>query len=549
MSTVDKNPVVKIRSGEVRGSEASGVVDEFEMKARVGEILNRRPTVGLAVGVVRNGSLEFFYGHGLADIGSNTPITEDTVFRIGSITKTFTAIAVMQLWEQGLIDLDAPANDYLRAYQLTPASPSFRPTTLRQLLTHTGGIPEQVPSYGFLLPDYGESVKLGRRVPSLAEYYRGSLRVAVEPGTMFIYGDHGFATLGQIVEDVSGKPLDRYFRDHIFEPLGMADTDLLRSEHVQSRLATGYKLGSGGPKAITDRQIVPAAAGSIYSTTRDMARYVAALLGGGSNEHGSVLKRETLATMFEPQYQADPRIPGMGLGFMRGNLGGHPAVEHQGILPGFNSQIWLAPNDGVGVLVFTNGAGQAVMWMPAEFAELLGHLLGVPAEGIRTDVPQRTEIWGEICGWYSLSVPMTDPRSRLWFGAGVEVLARRGELIFRFLNPIPALSKGFPLHPDDENDPYVFRIDFSRFGVGTARVLFRREPGAGTTAVLEFAPFPLRKQPPAKNPRLWATAALAVAGAGFALRRFRATRKRRYGRNSHHGDGRSAAASSPYKEV
>jgi hypothetical protein len=81
MSEVIKNPVVKTRSSEVRGREVSGVIDEFEMKARVGEILNRRPTVGLAVGVVRNGSLEFFHGHGLADIGSNTPITEETVFR------------------------------------------------------------------------------------------------------------------------------------------------------------------------------------------------------------------------------------------------------------------------------------------------------------------------------------------------------------------------------------------------------------------------------------------------------------------------------------
>lgn len=535
------NPVVKTRSGEVRSGEAEGVVDEFELKARVNEILNRRPAVGLAVGVVHNGSLEFFYGHGLADIGSNTPITEDTVFRIGSITKTFTAIAVMQLWEQGLIDLDAPANDYLRAYRLVPAKQGFRPTTVRHLLTHTGGIPEQVPSYGLLLPDYGESVKLGRRVPSLAEYYRGSLRVAVEPGTMFLYGDHGIATLGQIVEDVSGKPLDRYFREHIFEPLGMADTDLLRSAHVQARLATGYKLTARGPKAIPDRQMVPAAAGAIYSTTRDMARYVAALLAGGSNGHGSVLKPETLATMFAPHYQADPRVPGMGLGFFRGNLGGHPLVEHQGILPGFDSQIWLAPNDGVGVLAFTNGASNAVMWMPGELSGLLGHLLGAPAEGIRTDIPQHPEIWKEICGWYSLSVPITDARSRLYLGAGAEVLAQRGELIFRLLTPIPALYRGFPLHPDDEEDPYVFRIDFS--GLGTTRVLFGRGPAGGTTMVPELGvmPLPLRKQPPAKNPRVWATAALAVAGAGLALRRFPVTRKRRFGRNSHHNDGRSAA--------
>ena len=520
-----KNPAVKTRSSKVRESLASGVVDEFELKARVNEILNRRPAVGLAVGVVRHRSLEFFSGHGLADIGSNRPITEDTVFRIGSITKTFTAIAIMQLWEQGLIDLDAPANDYLRAFRLVPAKQGFHPTTLRHLLTHTGGIPEQVPAYGFLLPDYGESVKLGRRVPSLAEYYRGNLRVAVEPGTMFIYGDHGIATLGQIVEDVSGQPLDRYFREHLFEPLGMVDTDLLRSEHVQARLATGYKLGAGGPKAIPDRQMVPAAAGAIYSTTRDMARYVAALLGGGSNEHGSVLKPATLATMFAPHHQADPRVPGMGLGFFRGALGGHPLVEHQGILPGFDSQIWLAPNDGVGVLAFTNGASNAVMWMPGELSGLLGHLLGVPAEGIRTDIPQHPEIWKEICGWYSLPVPLTDARSRLYLGAGAEILARRGELIFRLLTPIPALYRGFPLHPDDEKDPYVFRIDFS--GMGTTRVLFGREPVGGTTMVPELGamPLPLRKQPDNKNPRMWAMAALGVAGAGITLRRVWTKRK------------------------
>ena len=95
--------------------------DELDLETRVDEMLNRWPAVGMAVGVVRDGRLAFFHGHGLADIASSTPITEDTVFRIASITKTFTAIAVMQLWEQGLVDLDAPANDYLRAYRLIPA--------------------------------------------------------------------------------------------------------------------------------------------------------------------------------------------------------------------------------------------------------------------------------------------------------------------------------------------------------------------------------------------------------------------------------------------
>jgi CubicO group peptidase (beta-lactamase class C family) len=119
-------------------------VDHLEMRARVDEMLNRRPAVGMAVGVVRDGSLEFFYGHGVADIESNTPVTEDTMFRIASITKTFTAIAVMQLWEQGKVDLGAPANDYLRAYRLVPTKASFGPVTVRHLLTHTAGVAEVV---------------------------------------------------------------------------------------------------------------------------------------------------------------------------------------------------------------------------------------------------------------------------------------------------------------------------------------------------------------------------------------------------------------------
>jgi CubicO group peptidase (beta-lactamase class C family) len=95
-------------------------LDKGQLETRVAEVLNRHPCVGLAVGVVRDGALQFFSGHGVADIPSRTPVTEDTVVRIASITKTMTAVAVMQLVEQGLIDLDAPANDYLRSYELVP---------------------------------------------------------------------------------------------------------------------------------------------------------------------------------------------------------------------------------------------------------------------------------------------------------------------------------------------------------------------------------------------------------------------------------------------
>ena len=143
---------------------------------------------------------------------------EDTVFRIGSITKTFTAVAVMQLWEQGLIDLDAPPTTIARL-PLMPAKASWRAATVRHLLTHTAGVPEWLhPSRMINSGWFGETFPLDERLPTLAEYYRGHLRLAAEPGTVWTYSDHGFAILGQIVEDVSGQPLHRYFRSASSSP-------------------------------------------------------------------------------------------------------------------------------------------------------------------------------------------------------------------------------------------------------------------------------------------------------------------------------------------
>ena len=114
-------------------------VDELEVKRTVTEALDRWPSAGVAVGIVRDGSPAWFFGHGVADVESKAPIARETVFRVGSLTKTFTAVAVMQLAERGLVDLDAPASSYLRGFRLRPARPAFQPT-VRNLLTHTGGV-------------------------------------------------------------------------------------------------------------------------------------------------------------------------------------------------------------------------------------------------------------------------------------------------------------------------------------------------------------------------------------------------------------------------
>jgi CubicO group peptidase (beta-lactamase class C family) len=245
-------------------SSSAPEIDAAGLSARIDALLNRRPAVGLAFGVIRDGELVYFRGHGVANVATQAPVTDDTLFRIASITKTFTAIAVMQLWERGLVDLDAPANDYLKAFQLVRARRDFRPATLRHLLTHTSGIPEMVHPVHSLGYIYGESYALDERVPTLAEYYAGGLKLTTDPGTVFRYTDHNFAVLWQIVEDVSGEPLDRYLKEHVFEPLGMASTDINRTELVTSRLATGYTFGARGPKPVIDRRWLTAAASMIY---------------------------------------------------------------------------------------------------------------------------------------------------------------------------------------------------------------------------------------------------------------------------------------------
>ncbi|MGE5829888.1 MAG: serine hydrolase, partial [Micromonosporaceae bacterium] len=393
------------------------------------------------------------------------------------------------------------------------------------LLTHTAGLPQMLRASRAYKPILGEAVPFGSRVPTLAEFYRGRLRLVAEPGTVLTYSNHGFGTLGQVVQDVSGEPLHRYFRENLFEPLGMADTDLVRSERIASRLATGYRLGRGGPQPATDWDTVPLGAGAIYSTTRDMARYVAALLDGGRGEYGSILATETLASMYAPHYQPDPRLPGVGLAFFRHVAGGHLLIAHDGLGPGFGSAMCLAPDDGIGVVGFTNGAVNAKAWLESEVGRLLRALLGVRDDVIRTDVPHHPELWPDLCGWYALRGSLRDVQR--WLLAGADVFVRRDQLMLRAVSPLPAANQCLLLHPDHQ-DPYVFRIDLSALGLGTGRVVFSREPGPAATSLhLDIASlFPLSfdRRSTARNPRRWAAGvlgAVAVTTAATAARRHR----------------------------
>jgi hypothetical protein len=265
-----------------------------------------------------------------------------------------------------------------------------------------------------------------------------------------------------------------------------------------------------------------------------MARYAAALLGGGANEHGMVLKPETLSRMFVPHHRPDPREPGFGLSFLLNEEDGHRTASHGGTLSGFLSFMTLALDDGIGIVVLANTGGLDGRGAPEMLAgTLLRRVVGLPDTAVRTDLPPRPEVWAELCGWYGMpSGPLTNAFNRLTFGAGVEVAVRNGRLMLRPLSPIPALRSGFRLHPDDEADPWVFRVNLAEpWGKGAHRVAFRREAsGVSTTTCMEGLGLSLRKRPDALNPRRWATGALIAGGGGAMLRRARRRPPDRTGR-------------------
>jgi CubicO group peptidase (beta-lactamase class C family) len=501
-------------------THAYGPIDDLDLKATIAQVLDNWPCAGLAVAVIADGGLAWFHGHGLADVVAKTPITEDTVFRIASLTKTFTAVAVMQLWEQGLVDLDAPANDYLRTFRLVPTKASLRPATVRHLLTHTAGLGYWRRLSDLLQPGVGTGVRAARSgALPLADYYRRGLPVEVEPGAKWAYSNHGFAALGQIVEDVTAERLDRYLRDRIFDPLGMTHTDLMRSERVRPYLATGYVLRSRGLKPVADREVPTPGGGGMYSTTADIARYVAALLKMAASEHGSVLRPETLATMFQPHFQPDPRVPGMGLAFELGEETGHKTVGKTGILSGFHSAISLAPDEGIGVIVFSNTGGLDGRGAPVPLATmLLRRLLDLSVDPIRVDIPPRPETWSEICGWYAPAPgPVTNLSSRVLMGAGAEVVVQAGQLMLKPLTPVPAMRRGLRLYPDDPDDPWVYRIDFPEFGM-EFRVVFDGGSKDGTATRLLMDVMSFERRPDLRNPRPWVTGGLAVGAAVLAIR-------------------------------
>ncbi|HEY6420179.1 MAG TPA: serine hydrolase domain-containing protein [Candidatus Binataceae bacterium] len=431
------------------------------------EACNEYSLAGLAAAIISDRRLVYTKGFGIADAARNLPITASTIFRIGSISKTFTAIGLMQLYEQGKFKLDDPVNRYLKAYRIEPPT-SAPPVTFRHLLTHTSGIGELRKLTDLLRPTLGLGCKPGK-APALNEYYRPALRTGTAAGVKWAYANHGFATLGQLVEDISGQPFASYMTENVFHALGMEHTSHLRDERVREALAQGYRMTRRGLKPIRYAEIIVAPAGSVFSSIDDMAKYVLALLSAGANEHGRVLRAETLAMMMTPQYEIDPRMAAQGLGFMLGKDEGLKLVGHDGGLPGFSSAMWLAPERSVGVLLFANSSTLALHGMASE---LIREATNAAEAAPPPPILERPALWNELLGTYR---PMRcfNSNLRLWFlGGALRVFIMKGHLMIGGRHPFGPVRRGLRLLAADPADSLYFKARLS----GTeATVLFRRD--------------------------------------------------------------------------
>ena len=340
-----------------------GPTDGREVEAFVDGVIEQQlegyEIPGATVSVVKDGEVLFAKGYGEADVAKREPVVADeTLFRIASTSKLFTATAVMQLVEEGKIDLDQNVNRYLGAVEVPDTYPN-RPVTMRHLLTHTAGFEEDFT---------GSGARNAADVEPLGEYLSGKMPERVRPpGEAMAYSNFGISLAGHVVEEVSGVPFARYVEENITGPLGMDSTtfDQPPAGALEGRVATGYERPQGPePVAGPFEYIDEAPAGSASTTATDMARFMNAHLQGGRYGDARILEEATAREMHARQFTAHPRMGGMAYGFMEGTTNGERVLEHGGNLLRFHALAALLPERGVGIFVAYNSYGEG-----GDFAE------------------------------------------------------------------------------------------------------------------------------------------------------------------------------------
>lgn len=327
-------------------------------------------TPGLALALVDRHGVITVRTYGYADLEGRRPVTPATRFEIGSISKSFTAIALMQLEAEGKFDPSRPVRSYLPWF--TPPT-RWRPVTGHDLLTHTAGLPAD-----------------GDDIPSSpAQAYRARLLpLGSAPGTRWAYSNIGYQVMGQVLERIGGARYPELIRTRILDPLALTATEAEFTHATRPTLARGYRTLYDDRPPRPEDPLVPAewieyasGDGSIVSTAGDLGRYLVMLLNEGRGPNGVIIPKAGFAALMQPHAKTSRNGDSYGYGMFLGTLDQEPAFWHSGGMLGYTSYLIGLPSGGLGAVAFVNGPGD-----PGETARFALRTLSRAARG--ADLPE-----------------------------------------------------------------------------------------------------------------------------------------------------------------
>jgi CubicO group peptidase (beta-lactamase class C family) len=311
---------------------------------------------GLALGIVHGDQVVHLKGFGKAD-PSGREVTPQTPFLIASVTKSITALAVMQLVEEGKVELDAPVQSYLPWFRVADPEASAK-ITVRQLLNHTSGLPSLTGGeYEMVLnTDLGEGA-LEQRVRALR-----TTRLIAPPGEVFQYSNAGYATLALVLQAASGESYEHYLQQHIYDPLQMDNSFVSKQEAQRHGMATGYRYWFGIPRPFEwSYSNAEFGGGFTISSAQDLTHFLIAQLNGGRYGGTQVLSPQGIAELHRPAARtqwggpASSADESYGLGWFVKETDGVQIVEHSGVAPNFHADLVLVPEGEWGIVLLMNG--------------------------------------------------------------------------------------------------------------------------------------------------------------------------------------------------
>jgi CubicO group peptidase (beta-lactamase class C family) len=332
----------------VHGQELTATDLSAFLDGLIPQQIEKADIAGAVVAVVKDGKVLFEKGYGYSDAEKKTPVSpQDTLFRPGSISKTFTWTAVMQQVEQGKLNLDADVNQYLD-FKIPPTF--GKPTTLRDIMTHRSGFEETIKDL------FVGDEKL---LTPMTQYLPSHLPKQIfAPGTVPAYSNYATTVAAYVVQRVTGQDFNDYLDEHFFKPLNMTRATFRQPlpESLKPFMSSGYDLGSGKPKHFEWVEVAPA--GSLSASAESMAHWMIMHLQNGRYGDAQILKPETAIQMHARQDGWPASMNAMCLGFYEQNLNGHRVISHGGDTELFHSDLFLILDSNTGLFVSYNSGGR-----------------------------------------------------------------------------------------------------------------------------------------------------------------------------------------------